>query len=94
MSIAEARARIAEVVRRAERGEIVELTRRGRPVAIVRAPADESGGDAFLAAVAAWRARMRPEDFLERDHWDAVRDRAPARDFDPFARRPHRKPRS
>ena len=46
VSITEAKARFAELVRRAEAGEVIELTRYGRPVA--RLTASEPPADSTL----------------------------------------------
>lgn len=39
-SVSEARKQFASIIRDAERGAVIELTRRGRPVAVMVSPAD------------------------------------------------------
>lgn len=83
-SVAEARAHLPSIIEQAEAGEVVELTRRGRPVAVVlsreefeRLSADRpSFGDAYRA----FRKRHVLEEVgLERDFAASVRDRSPGR---------------
>lgn len=59
LSVTDARRRLTEVVGRAERGERVILTRRGRPVAAIVAvdPEPEAEGPLGLAALAGTFAR-------------------------------------
>ncbi|MHC4550638.1 MAG: type II toxin-antitoxin system Phd/YefM family antitoxin [Planctomycetota bacterium] len=82
-SISEARRELPTVVRLAEKGVVVELTRRGRPVAVLlstRAYAGLTGGSASL-----WEAAQefrRSFDLKELDIDDVyrdVRDRTPGR---------------
>lgn len=68
VSIAEAKARFAEIIRRAESGEDIVLTRHGRPVAHL-SPAVRAGRAGLLGACAG-QIHMSddfddlPEDFL------------------------------
>jgi prevent-host-death family protein len=79
-SVAEARDRLAELVHRAERGQPVRITRRGRLAAMLVSEADfersrrrksRGPGDAILA----WRAKHGGADLTDREI-DAWRDRS------------------
>jgi prevent-host-death family protein len=84
-SIAEARARLSELVDQAEAGQAVELTRRGQPIAVLLSVAE-------VARLRAQRARFADayRDFLAQHPLDQVgiegavfaraRDRTPGRD--------------
>jgi prevent-host-death family protein len=83
VSIAEARNRLTRLVQRAEAGETVRITRRGRPVAVLlsereygRLSAPRSDLAGFLAA---WRADMETSGipFPDEDTFARVRDNAP-----------------
>lgn len=85
VSIAEARNRLTRLVQRAEAGETVRITRRGRPVAVLlsereygrlRAPKVDLAG--FLAA---WRSDMEAGGipFPDEETFARVRDNAPLR---------------
>ena len=87
LSIAEARANLADVVRRAEHGEEVQITRRGIPVATVRAlrTEDAARADRFRALVA--RVASAPlSDEGDDDPWADVRDPSPGRPAPRFDR--------
>lgn len=85
-SIAEAKNHLPSLVQRAEGGETIRITRRGRPVAILlstleyerlRAPRTDLGD--FLTD---WRAQVREDQVeLEADVFAQVRDNAPGRDM-------------
>ncbi len=92
VSLAEARDHLTGLVRDVERGQRVDLTRRGKRVAVllsaeeydrIKKPRAEPGG--LWKAVEAWRARL-PDDFegLSDDEVRSFRDRSPGRvvDFD------------
>lgn len=83
LSVAEARAQLPEIIRRAESGEVIEITRRGVPVAVVRAIAttDEEKVERFRALVD--RARAGDNDDLG-DAFDDVRDRSLGRALPSF----------
>jgi prevent-host-death family protein len=49
IAMAEAKARFAELIRRAEAGEAVTLTRHGRPVARIVAPDRRAGSSRWSA---------------------------------------------
>ena len=70
-SVAEARARLTSLLDSVSAGEEVEITRRGKPVAVVRRPDGELGG-----AIARWRASASPDAFVDADWIDALRDRS------------------
>jgi prevent-host-death family protein len=86
-SIADARDHLAAIVHEAERGTRVELTRRGRPVAVILAlPAYERLTNGrpidFWTAYQRWRASV---DLAELDIdpdeiWNNVRERSPGRE--------------
>lgn len=67
IAIAEAKAQFAELIRRAEAGEAIELTRYGRPVAKIVA-AEQSVGRPLIGAMEG--AFTLPDDMFEDD--DAV----------------------
>jgi prevent-host-death family protein len=64
IAIAEAKAQFAELIRRAEAGEAIELTRYGRPVARIVA-ADRPVGRPLIGAMAG--GFTLPEDMTEGD---------------------------
>lgn len=73
VSIAEAKARFAEIIRRAESGEDVVLTRHGRPVAHLT-PAVRTQGTGLLGACAG-QIRMADDfDELPADFMRAITD--------------------
>jgi prevent-host-death family protein len=83
-SVAEARANLPSIIEQAEAGEAVELTRRGRPVAVVLSREEferlRKGRPSFGAAYRAFRkAHALNEVGLERDFAASVRDRSPGR---------------
>jgi prevent-host-death family protein len=87
LTIAEARANLADVVRRAERGEEVRITRRGVAVAVVRAvrSSEDERAERFRALVA--RVSTTPvADDGPGDPWADVRDRSPGRPAPSFRR--------
>lgn len=83
-SVAEARAHLPSIIEQAEAGEAVELTRRGRPVAVVvsreefaRLQSDRPRfGDVYRAFV---KRFPLDEVGLEREFAASVRDRSPGR---------------
>ena len=64
IAIAEAKAQFAELIRRAEAGEAIELTRYGRPVARIVA-ADRAAGRPLIGAMKG--AFTVPEDIFAGD---------------------------
>lgn len=85
-SIAEARDRLPGIVHEVEDGAPVELTRRGKPVAVIvsideyrRMSSDRSG---FWTAYQRWRSSIDPADLEGDDPFADVRDRSPGREID------------
>ena len=79
-SIAEARDRLPGIVHDVEAGTPVELTRRGKPVAVLMS-VDEyrrlsSGREGFWSAIERWRASVDPADLEGDDPFADVRDRS------------------
>jgi antitoxin Phd len=84
-SIADARNNLPGIVHAVEKGQSVELTRRGKPVAVLvsieeyrrlRPKRD------FVDAMDEWRRTHDPEALGITGHeWDDVRDQSPGRDF-------------
>ena len=64
IAIAEAKAQFAELIRRAEAGEAIELTRYGRPVARIVA-ADRTAGRPLIGAMKG--AFTVPDDIFDGD---------------------------
>jgi prevent-host-death family protein len=86
-SIAEARDNFTGVVHEAEKGTTVELTRRGKPVAVLLGVEDferlAKGGSTFTAAYEKFRREFNLEE-LQIDPTEVfgdVRDPSPGRDF-------------
>jgi prevent-host-death family protein len=81
-SVAEARANLPAILDAVESGSDVELTRRGRPVAVIVARSKyraESERPTFAEAYAAWRARHPNGVGLPDDYFEKLRDRSPGR---------------
>lgn len=89
VSVAEAKARLTQLIRRVEKGEAVHITRRGKAVAVLiceselvalraRAPAQD-----LWETIEAWRAEAG-FDWPEpgRDEIDGWRERDPGRAFE------------
>ncbi len=85
-SVAEARQRFTELVRTVERGKPVEITRRGRPVAVLVSAADYArlakSGASFVAAVDSFRADVDPKALRGGDAFANARDRDEGREID------------
>jgi prevent-host-death family protein len=85
VSVAEARGNLADIVDAVERGERVQITRRGKPVAVMIS-VDEmrrlaSPRLSFAAVYDIWRLHFEPQDLdLEPSHFDSLRDRSAGRD--------------
>jgi prevent-host-death family protein len=83
-SVADARAHLPEILDQVEGGKEVELTRRGRPVAVVLSPqryeALRREHASFADAYRAFVDHHAPEEIgLEADFFDTIRDREPGR---------------
>jgi prevent-host-death family protein len=87
-SIAEANSKLAQIVREAEEGRPVELTRRGQPVAVVLSTheyrrlnhASTKHRD-WWESYQQWRKSVDWNDFDIDDILKDVRDKSPGRDF-------------
>lgn len=84
-SIAEARENFTSMVNEAEKGERVELTRRGRPVAVLISLAEygqlAGGRRSFWESYEEYRRRHASSDIDLGDALEGTRDRSPGRDF-------------
>jgi prevent-host-death family protein len=85
MTMAQARRAWAKVLRSAERGTPVEVTRNGHPVAVVVSVADYRPTDAkapktLSDVLAQFRASVNPRDLEGEDPWKNIRDRATGRE--------------
>lgn len=83
-SVADARAHLPEILDDVEAGNDVQLTRRGRPVALVLSPQRyetlRSGRTSFGDAYQAFLARHTGEEIgLDPGFADSLRDRGPGR---------------
>ena len=83
-SIAEARQDLPRLVRRVEGGRPLEITRRGKPVAVLMSAADylrlAGEGPSFAAAVRALRKRFAVEALgIGDEEFRALREAAPGR---------------
>lgn len=85
-SVAEARDQLPRLIRRAEAGQAVELTRRGKPVAVIVPVAlyqRLSGSRLFWRALEEYRDRTRLETKRIGDEVFAdLRDRSPGREVE------------
>jgi antitoxin Phd len=92
VSIAEARHDLAALVHRAETGETVEVTRRGKAVAVMISAEEyrrlnRSKSQNFFSAVMAWREKYADELSVEDAGFDPfadIRDKSPGRDSPDF----------
>jgi prevent-host-death family protein len=85
-SVAEARQRFTELVRTVERGRALEITRRGRPVAVLVSASEYAriAGDepSFAGALDAFRASVDPKQLRGAAPFAGVRDRSPGREVE------------
>ena len=84
--IGRARDHLPEIVHEVERGSAVELTRRGKPVAVILSVQDyqrlSSGRPDFWEAFEAFRQSVDLRDLdVQPDTFDGVRDTSPGREF-------------
>ncbi len=83
-TVAEARSSLASLLHAVEHGKPVEITRRGKPVAVVLSANDYqrltgANVDAW-EAYQRWRASVDPDDLeLPTNYFDKIRDRSPGR---------------
>jgi len=70
-TVAEARAQLTSLLNAVSNGEEVEITRRGKPVAVVRR---REGG--LGEAIAQWRATASAEAFIDEAWIASLRDRS------------------
>jgi prevent-host-death family protein len=86
-SIAEAKSALPRLIHEAEAGQMVELTRRGRPVAVVLSIAElqrlRAPRPSFMETVERWRVEARVEELdLDPDEiFAGTRDASPGKDF-------------
>jgi prevent-host-death family protein len=85
MTMTQARAAFAKVLTRAERGDAVEVTRGGKPVAVIVSVQqyDEATARAELPSKAfrAFMAALDRRALGGHDPWKGLRDRSAGRDF-------------
>jgi prevent-host-death family protein len=88
VSIAEAKNTLTRLIHDAERGEVIHITRHGKPIAVLLSEevyaqlASREQHMDFWQAIQAWRAQASfdwPE--LTPEEVDSWRDRSPGRDF-------------
>ena len=79
IGVAEARRRFSELLDRAIRGEIVEVTRRGEVVAVVAPPSSSSAAVPFATALERWRVAWDVAATADDDPFADVRDRSDGR---------------
>ena len=87
MTTAQARREWAEVLKSAERGAPVEVTRNGQSVAAVVSidqyrKIEEMRKETLSQVIARFRASVNPRNLEGPDPWADVRDRSPGRDVD------------
>jgi antitoxin Phd len=87
-SMTQARARLAEIVRAVERGLRIELTRRGKPVAVLHSSAEygriSKGPMTFEKAYEEFRRRFDLHSLeISPELFEGLRDRSPGREVRP-----------
>jgi prevent-host-death family protein len=87
MTTAQARREWAKVLKSAERGAPVEVTRNGQSVAAVVSieqyrKLEEMRNETLSQVIAQFRASVDPRDLEGPDPWADVRDRSPGRNID------------
>lgn len=87
MTIADARNHLPQVIHQVERGEPVELTRRGKPVAVILSLDDFERSTyrkkGFLQALEEWREKYDIDrNGLEPEEWLPPRDPSPGREVE------------
>ena len=80
VSVAEARNGFTRLLRSVERGQIVEVTRRGKTVAILVSPRQWKRRNLYQA-IQEWRKKYDVERLgIGPEIWEGVRDKSPGRD--------------
>ena len=85
VSVAEARQNFARLIKRAEHGNAIEITRRGEPVAVLLSASEYAAiigeRSSFIEATRQVRDRMGVEELGIGDaDFDGLRDRSPGRE--------------
>ena len=85
VSVAEARQNFARLIKRAEQGKAIEITRRGEPVAVLISASEYLAltGDRPSFMEAAWRVRERLDVEslgIRGDEFEDLRDASPGRE--------------
>jgi len=86
VSVAEARQHFARLIKRAQQGKTIEITRRGEPVAVLLSASEYSAitGDhsSFVAAMREVRERLGVEDLGIGDaEFEGLREESPGREI-------------
>lgn len=84
-SVAEARQNFARLIRSAERGKAIEITRRGEPVAVLLSAAEylalTGERPSFVEALHHLRERLEVEDLgIGNEEFEGLRDESPGRE--------------
>jgi len=84
-SVAEARQNFARLIRSAERGKAIEITRRGEPVAVLLSAAEylalTGERPLFVEALAGVRERLEVESLgIGEEDFEGLRDESPGRE--------------
>lgn len=83
-SVGSARASLPAILDDVQSGQVIQVTRHGRPVAVIMSPAEYAGLErrqtSFGAACAEFRKRFAVAELdLGRDDFESLRDRRPGR---------------
>ncbi|MBK7952313.1 MAG: type II toxin-antitoxin system Phd/YefM family antitoxin [Deltaproteobacteria bacterium] len=86
VSVAEARQNLSRLIKRAQHGNVIEITRRGEPVAVLLSASDYAAitgkRSSFADAVRQLRNRLYIEDLgIGEKDFDDLRDESPGRDI-------------
>lgn len=80
ISVAEARRRFAEVLDHVRAGHVVQVTRRGRIVAVIAPPySPQAGGGSFSDMLQAWRRTWDVDSWPDEDPFAGTRDQSAGR---------------
>lgn len=85
-SVDEARAALPEVINEAKKGKVIEITRRGKPEAVVISLKEyqrlTEPRPTFLTLYREWRETLKPGDLdFDPAFFESLRDRSPGRSF-------------